>query len=46
MPVDFSFLVGEVSMSDAVTALVVLGGIKVVPNAVKWAVNQLSEIWR
>lgn len=42
MPTDFTAITGAVAMTAVVSGIVAMGGIKIVPNATKWAVNKLA----
>lgn len=46
MPADFAAITGAVSMAAVVAGIVTMGGIKILPNATKWAVNKLASFFR
>ncbi len=39
-------LTAAVAMGGVTTAIVAMGGIKIIPNATKWAVNKIAGFFR
>lgn len=46
MPTDFTLITGAIAMTAVVAGIVAMGGVKIVPNATKWAVNKLVSFFR